>query len=81
MEEFIKKYDMGKLLTQLMKALDVDTEKLEVDPLEAAAMRNQPGAAVSQPNTQSQIAQVSGMTQEGNPGGPQPAAAGGGLTQ
>jgi hypothetical protein len=81
MEEFIKKYDMGSLLTELMKALDIDIQKLELDPIEQAAMKRQQAAPVPQPNQQSQIPQVAGMGGEGNPGGPQPAQAGGGLTQ
>jgi hypothetical protein len=85
MEEFIKKYDMGELLTELMKALDIDIDKLKIDPVEAAAMKKMQagaqGGAPSAPNQQSQIPQVAGMGGEGNPGGPQPAQAGGGMTQ
>lgn len=79
MEEFVKKYDMGKLLSALMKALDIDTEDLEVDSMEQQAMKQmaaQGGAPVPQPNQQSQIAQVQGMGDESNPGGPQPAEGG-----
>lgn len=80
MEEFIKKYDMGKLLTELMKSLDIDTVKLELDKVEQQAMMGmQAGGAPPGPDMQSQIPQVAGMGNEGNPGGPQPAAAGGGM--
>lgn len=75
MEEFIKKYDMGKLLTELMKSLDVDTEKLEISKVEQAAMSNMSGGQGSPapgPDIQSQIPQAAGMGGEGNPGGPQP---------
>jgi hypothetical protein len=82
MEEFVKKYDMGQLLTELMKALDVDTKKLEIDPVEMAAMaKMQSGGQAPTPNSQSQIPQVASMPTDSNAGGPQPAAAGGGLTQ
>jgi hypothetical protein len=81
MEEFIKKYDMGKLLTELMKALDIDLENLEISKVEQEAMAKMKagaqGGAPGAPNMQSQIPQVAGMGGEGNPGGPQPAQAGG----
>lgn len=77
MEEFLKKYDMGKTLGELINALDIDTRKIEVDPDEAAAMSGQskgaqPGSAPPGPNAQSQIPQAAGMGGNGNPGGPQP---------
>lgn len=81
MEEFIKKYDMGSLLTELMKALDIDLDSLKIDPIEAAAMKKMQagaqGGGVPTPDQQSQIPQIAGMGGEGNPGGPQPAAGGG----
>jgi len=78
MEAFIKKYDMEKLLTEIMTALDIDAEKLETTPEEQAAMAGaakpgQPGSAPQGPDMQSQIAQVSGMNNDGgSAGGPQP---------
>lgn len=86
MEEFIKKYDMGSLLTELMKALDIDIDAIKIDPTEQAAMAKMQagaqGGAPGAPDTQSQIAQPGSMPAEGNPGGPQPAAMmGGGMTQ
>lgn len=77
-EEFIKKYDMGHLLTEIMKSLDIDVEKLKVDEIEAKAMAGSapggaPGSAAGGPDMQSQIAQVSGMgNDQSNAGGPQP---------
>lgn len=77
-EEFIKKYDMGKLLTEIMKSLDIDVEELEIDKIEQKAMQGMaaggaPGSAAPGPDQQSQIAQVSGMNNDiGSEGGPQP---------
>jgi hypothetical protein len=75
-EEFIKKYDFGKVLEELMKSLDIDLDRLEIDPVEQEAMKKmQAGGAGSTPagpNAQSQIAPVANMGGEGNPGGPQP---------
>lgn len=85
MESFIKKYDMGHLLTEIMKSLDIDVEKLEVDAVEQAAMAQPqqqagvPGMGAPTPDMQSQIPQVAGMGAEGSAGGPQPAQAGGGM--
>lgn len=85
MEEFIKKYDMGALLTQLMKSLDLDLDELKIDPIEQRAMAKMQagaaGGAPSAPDMQSQIPQPGSAAPEGNPGGPQPAEMGGGLTR
>lgn len=82
MEEFIKKYDMGMLLTEIMKSLDIDIENLEIPEVEQRAMaKMQSGGAPPVPNQQSQTPQMAGMPLENNAGGPQPAQAGGGMTQ
>lgn len=80
-EEFIKRYDFGKLLTEVMRSLDIDVDRIALSKQEqeamAAAQAQQQGAVQqgSQPNAQSQIPQMAGgqMKPEGNPGGPQPA--------
>lgn len=80
-EEFIKQYDFGNVLTEIMKALDVDVEKLKVDPAEAAAMKNAQaggqGSAPPGPDMQSQIPQMANQPMDGSAaGGPQPAQGG-----
>ena len=71
-EEFAKKYDFGMLLGEIIKSLDIDTDKIEVDEIDRAAMEGgagpgseqpepgQPGATQpgSLPNAQSQIPQA-----------------------
>lgn len=82
-EEFIKKYDFGKILTEIMKSLDLDVEKLEIDKAEQQAMKGMqaggPGSGAPQPDIQSQISQIGSMGGEGNPGGPQPNEGEGGI--
>jgi hypothetical protein len=78
-EEYIKKYDFGKLLEEIMKSLDIDPAKLEVPQEEQAAMQGQQGggagAAPAGPDVMSQTPQAAGMSNDfGSAGGPQPAA-------
>jgi len=75
-EEFIKKYDFGKLLTEIMKSLDLDPAKLAVEAQEAAAMKGgAPGQPPAGPDQMSQIPQVMGSSNDmGSAGGPQPAS-------
>jgi hypothetical protein len=63
-EEFIKKYDFGKMLEEIMKSLDINTDRLRIDEVDMAMMvlrnanpgaQSQPG---SSPNLQSQIPQA-----------------------
>lgn len=87
MEEFVKEYSMGKLLGEMIDALDIDKSKIAIDDVEKQAMQSsQPmGAGAAQPGTgpdmQSQIGQVAGMGDDGSAGGPQPAAGSGGVPQ
>lgn len=74
MEEYIKQYSMGALLTEFMRTLDINTAKLEIPPEEKAAMAAQGGSPqMGGPNMQSQIPQATtpGPSQAG---GPQPGA-------
>ena len=63
-EEFIKKYDFGKLLKKIMRSLDIDTDEISHSPEEQQAMAQQQtmGAGAStpgqNPNMQSQIPQA-----------------------
>jgi len=86
MEEFIKENSMGALLREIIESLDIDVSKIELDAVEREAMAGGAmGAGAAQPGTgpdmQSQIAQVSGMGDEGSAGGPQPAQGQGGVAQ
>lgn len=78
-EEFVKKYDFGRLLDQLMKSLDIDTATLEIPKVEQMAMQMQAGAMQpgatqpgTTPNMQSQIGAA--HNEPSQAGGPQPAA-------
>lgn len=64
-EAFIKKYSFEKLLGEIIRALDVDTAKIEQDEMDQLMMAMGPGALEegstqpgSQPNMQSQIPQA-----------------------
>lgn len=84
-EEFIKRYDFGKLLGEIMTALDINKKKIEIDksqqqqaPMQQAPM---PGG---QPNQMSQVPQAGGGSladifgQPNFPGSPATAGMGGG---
>lgn len=78
MQEFIKKYDFGKLLGIIIRSLDIDTAELEHDQATQQAMMGQDSMAMGQgssPNIQSQIPQLASknMAESGNTA-PQPAA-------
>lgn len=57
MEEFFKKYDLGKLLGEIMSALDIDKHKLEIPQAVQNTMAPQPeeGAPVMGPQDMSQV--------------------------
>lgn len=77
MQEFVKKYDFGKLLSKILRSLDVDVEDLEINPDETGDISKMLGGVGmgATPNTQSQTPQMgsSSMAQTGN-GVAQPAA-------
>lgn len=59
MQEFAKKYDFSKLLSEIMKALDINVDKLKVDAqpgMDPSAQPGQPGSPGG--NYQAQIAQM-----------------------
>jgi len=59
LEEFMKKYDFGKFLAEIMSALDIKAEKLEIPKEEQAGPQDQElGQQVPQPNQMSQIPQA-----------------------
>lgn len=49
MEEFLKKYDLGKTLGEIMTALDIDKNKLEIPVAVQATMQPQPGTEEGAP--------------------------------
>jgi hypothetical protein len=57
MEEFFKKYDLGKLLGEIMTALDIDKHKLEIPQAVQNTMMSQPeeGAPMEGPQDMSQV--------------------------
>lgn len=76
MEEFTKKYDFGKLLTEIMKSLDVPIYRIEHDEV-LTPQAAQPGQQPQLPNQQSQIPQAgaavnqTGAMAQAQPGPPQ----------
>lgn len=93
MEEFLKKYDLGRLLGEIMTALDIDKHKIEIPEAIQRTMAQAPeeeGAPMEgEPDQMSQVPQADAMTMGevmgmGGPGIPQssfpgsPALAGGG---
>jgi hypothetical protein len=82
-EEFAKKYDFGKLLGEVLRTLDIDKNKIEIDKEQGALQQQnamqQPGAAPgAQPDQMSQVggvgpegpeAEVQQLAQSGLPGG------------
>lgn len=59
MEEFLKKYDLGKTLGEIMTALDIDKHKLEIPEAVQSTMQPQPGMEQEQggPDMMSQVPQ------------------------
>lgn len=52
-EEFIQKYDMGKLLGEIMKSLNIDTDKIEIEEQAIAQVGDQMGPTQDQASTPS----------------------------
>lgn len=67
MDEFMKRYDLVKFLTQIMKALDVDVDQIKLDGAEAlmAQMGGGQGAPQGAPDMMSQTPQMSAAPPEG----------------
>lgn len=71
LEEYLKKYDLGKTLGEIMTALDIDKYKLEIPEAEQRTMQEpQPGpqqgapgpvGAEQGPDQMSQVSQASGL--------------------
>ena len=75
LEEFMKKYDLGKTLGEIMSALNIDKYKLEIPAAVAATMAPDGGAPVEgQPDQNSQTPQAGteSMAAMMGAGGPQP---------
>lgn len=67
MEEFSKKYDFAKLLTEIMEALDIRSAKLEKDMApEQAAPTPAMNTPQGMPNAQSQIPQAGAAGNQGD---------------
>lgn len=61
LEEFLKKYDLGKTLGEIMTALDIDKHKLEIPEAVQRTMQTQPeGAPEPQPDQMSQVPEAGG---------------------
>ena len=67
-ENFMKKYSADKLITEILRALDIDTFKLEADEQEGGDLTNQPQQLASNegPNLQSQIPQAGAAVNQGD---------------
>lgn len=69
-EEFQKKYDFGKFLTEIMKSLDINTYKIEADEKDGGDLTQNPqGSGLGQgeaPNAQSQIPQAGAAGNQGD---------------
>ncbi len=75
MEEYLKKYDLGKTLGEIMTALDIDKHKLEIPEAVQRTMQQQPqqGQDMQQqqgPDQMSQVPEAQGMSAMGGPGIP-----------
>lgn len=75
MEEYLKKYDLGKTLGEIMTALDIDKYKLEIPEAVQRTMQPQgqeQGQPEQQPNQMSQVGQPQSVSQQmgGGPGIP-----------
>lgn len=65
MQEFIKEFSFGKFLKEIMQSLDINTDKIKQDPIDAAAMAGGEQAPMGGADVQSQIKQAStGSTTE-----------------
>lgn len=70
MEEYIKKYDLGKTLGEIMSALNIDKHKLEIPLAVQATMQEQPeqGAPMEgQPDMMSQVPDAGGISAMAGP--------------
>lgn len=64
MEEYLKKYDLGKLLAEIMTALDIDKYKLEIPKAQQMTMEAPPeeGVPVEGPDQMSQVPQAGNIS-------------------
>lgn len=67
MEEFVKKYDFGKLLQEIMEALDINTAKLEheMQPMQPPG-QSPMNTVQGMPDSQSQIPQAGAEANQGD---------------
>ncbi len=71
MEEFMRKYSFTKLLTEIMRSLDLNPDKIEADIVEGGeitpqAQAEMPGGGMNMPNAQSQIPQAGAAGNQGD---------------
>lgn len=72
LEEFVKKYDLGKLLGEIMTALDIDKHKIEIPQAQQMTMQSQEQGAPEQgPDQMSQVPQAGSGSLADIFGGPQ----------
>lgn len=76
LEEYLKKYDLGKTLGEIMTALDIDKHKLEIpEAVQMTMQAPEEGTPVEGPQDMSQVPQAGALTEMVGPG------AGGGVPQ
>lgn len=76
MEEYLKKYDLGKTLGEIMTALDIDKHKLEIPEAVQRTMappEEEQGAPEEGPDGMSQVPEAQNMGEQMGPGIPQTA--------
>jgi hypothetical protein len=62
LEEYLKKYDLGKTLGEVMTALDIDKHKLEIPEAVQRTMQEPQGEPTPQPDQMSQVPQAGAMS-------------------
>ncbi len=70
MEEYAKKYDLGKLLTEIMTSLDIDKNKLELPQTVQGTMTEPQGPQQGGPDEMSQVPQAGAGSLADMMGGP-----------
>ena len=60
-ESFIQKYDFGKLLEEIARSLDIDTERLQPDPEESSGLAGMMAGAPQGADVQSQVPQAGAL--------------------
>lgn len=64
LEEYVKKYDLGKTLGEIMTALNIDKYKLEIPHAVQQTMLPAAGPAEPQPDQMSQVSEAAGLPEQ-----------------